>query len=121
MSCKMYCTIVNFAATYEDGISIDSCLSREWTVQRAYYDLMGHASSESQRAVIFDSMPPDVRKVVDDMGAAFSGMTMRARLNGDRINGPHTLYTEGAAPDDDTLLAWAKMNVFKKPKKGKKK
>lgn len=108
----MHCIIVNFRASYEDGISIDSCLTKPWDVQRTVHDLLETLDDEDTRRRVFDSMPPDEHKAALEMIGAYQGMGMRARFNPD-VRGPFVLYTDDPV-SDEFLIEWAEQSVFKK-------
>ena len=112
-----YCTLVNFGATYAEGVYIDSKLTKPWGTAYNAWMLMMQVEDRDTKLHIFDSLPADVSAAVQEMNRAYHGMQLRAQFNGDRINGPHIFHSE-TPPDDAALLAWAKANVFKRNHKG---
>lgn len=108
----MYMTIALFGASYEDGVFIDSCITRKWDTQHNVYNLLQIVDPEN-RAQLIESMPPDDLKVANEMMHALKGMELRARVNGPRLRPPR-VFTTDEPPTDDVLIAWAKTNLFKK-------
>lgn len=107
----MHCTIVNFRTTYEDGVQIDGYITRPWGTQRTTHDLMEMMEDAETEKHIFDAMPPDERKVANEMCHAYQGMTLRARF--DAVRGPYVFHTEQPL-HEDFLVMWAKENLFNK-------
>lgn len=109
-----YCNIVNFAATYEQGVYIDSRAQEEWDVPAVYSDLINYADDDERKKELFDNMPEPHKSAANRMVNAYHGMTARAQFNG-HIRGPHIFHTEEPLTDA-FLIDWAKHNVFKKEK-----
>ena len=111
----MYCTIVNFRATYTEGVSIDSHICRPWATQLGVQDVMSVVPDAEAKLAVFESMSGTEMQDVNAMSRAYQGMSMRAQLNPD-IRGPHIFHTEEPL-DDKFLVAWAKQNVFKQARR----
>jgi hypothetical protein len=111
----MHCTIVNFRATYLEGIFIDAYICRPWATQRGIQDVMNVVPDAEAKRAVFESMSGTDKKDTDEMCRAYQGMRMRAQVNPD-IRGPYVFHTREPL-DDKFLVAWAKENVFKKPRR----
>lgn len=108
----MYCTIVNFRASYEDGIRIDSHLCKPWGVQKGVHDVMQVVTDPVAKQAVFDTMTEAEKRDAMEMSNAYSGMNIRAQFNND-VRGPYIFHTEDPLTDQ-FLLDWAEVNVFKK-------
>ena len=109
-----YCTVVNFRATYEDGIDIDSIISTPWDTQRNAFNLMQMVDEEEAKQHIYDSMCEDQRRVSNEMTRAYQHMQMRKNFN-NTVRGPFVFHSEEPL-SEFFLIQWAKENVFKQLK-----